>query len=308
MDDVTSEPELWDRVEALIGAGQIPTAVELLENAAASDDRRLAAVAALQGARIHLEYGGADDARKWYERAVASNEPDVVPNAAFELGSDLDERDRHDDAEAAFAEALNFRGEAAAASALRLAQLQLARGDEEASRITLRFAVAAEDAAVTPLAALLLGQLIEQRENFWGAAILYTQAMESGHALASGAAAWRLGHVRAETGNQSGARDAWRIAQSSSDGFIAADASLRLAEASIQLEDWATAREAYAQALESGVREVIEEAALDIALLAREGGRPDEAQRILDAVKSEIQDRVAETATEILEDVLRKSA
>jgi F0F1-type ATP synthase membrane subunit b/b' len=42
--------------------------------------------------------------------------------------------------------------------------------------------------------------------------------------------------------------------------------------------------------------------------LAREGGRPDEAQRILDAVKSEIQDRVAETATEILEDVLRKSA
>lgn len=129
-----AEGTVWGRVRSLIEGGDLDGASALLEDAAGGTDWWQAANAARWLAELCQSRGMASDARRWYEAAIASGEPDIAPTAACGLAAMMLDAGEQEEAKAALSRAMAFRGSDAAHGAALLGQLELADGNRDAAR------------------------------------------------------------------------------------------------------------------------------------------------------------------------------
>src|ERR1700676_4116134 len=174
----TTEPGPWDAVEEMLSSGRTADAIALLTDEFAGASRTRAARIAIALGHLHQEMSSSGEAMSWYRKAIASKDPEVAGEAAFALGSLLEEAGAAEDAESAYAEAMRFRGDGPAAAGLALANSLMSRDQEDAVRAALRFAATSSSWAISTTALYQLGIILKESGNAWGAELLLERARE----------------------------------------------------------------------------------------------------------------------------------
>jgi tetratricopeptide (TPR) repeat protein len=210
----------------------------------------------------HLHEGGnsPDEAMSWYRKTLASKDPEVAGDAAFALGHLLEETGAIADAEAAYAEAMCFRGEGPAAAGLALAHILMSRGDQDAARAALRFAATSDSWLFATTALYQLGLILKETGNTWGAKLL-------------------LERVREDLSR----------AVTDSDLEMAALGHLRLGNVLLELEEVQEAVENYRSAYNSRVAGVWPQAAANLAVLVS-SANTSESSEILQLLADHAED------------------
>jgi predicted negative regulator of RcsB-dependent stress response len=243
--DGRGEATVFERMRQLLASDDVDGAVQLLESTAREPPRWKAALAALNLGRLHHEHGRLDAAAHWYAEALASDDKNAAPQAGFMLGHMRVEAGALAEAEEAFERTLRFRGEAANAASLALAHIMLERGEQDTARRWLRFAASCGDEDVAPAAAQRLGELLTERDNAWGAKLVFERALSSGHPVAAPRAALGLALLHAVDGEWAPARAACLAATAAEDPELVASGSMLLGDVLTELGELEPAADAY---------------------------------------------------------------
>jgi predicted negative regulator of RcsB-dependent stress response len=298
--DGPGDPTVWDRVESLLASDDVEGAVRLLEATAREPPRWEAALAMANLARLHQDHGRLDAAAHWYAEALATDDPDVAPQAGLMLGQLRMEAGAPDEAEEAFERALRFRGEAANVAALNLAHSLLERGEEDRARRWLRFAAACGDEDIAPAATLRLAELLMERDNTWGAKLLFERGISSGHPLAAPRCAAGLALLHAQQEEWEPARAACLVATAAEDAELVARVSLLLGDVLAELDEPEPAADAFRVAWESRLPVTSALAAARLAEPLVAAGRVEEALPMLHDVAEDGDPAWAEWAASVL--------
>lgn len=253
-------PDFWDSVDRMRSSGRIDDAIALLTDEFAHATPISAPSIARMIGHLHRENSSPDKAMSWYRKALASKDPDVAGDAAYALGKLLEETGDTADAEAAYAEAMRFRGDGPGLAALALADILMSRDQQDAARAALRFAATSDFWLIATPALYQLGLTLKETGNEWGADLLLERA-----------------------------REALSLAVTDSDREMVAMARFRLGAVLLALGEVEEAAENYRSAYKSRVAGVWPQAAASLAILVSSADT-SESSEILQVLADHAQD------------------
>jgi tetratricopeptide (TPR) repeat protein len=205
--------------------------------------------------------------------AIAAQNSDAAPMAAFNLGVLLEEQGDLEGAKAAFQQAIDSDHSDIALEALvNLGLLLKQQGDLEGAKAAFQQAIDSDHPEQAPKAAVNLGVLLEEQGDLAGAKAAYQQAIDSGYADAAPMAVYNLARLLTEQGDLAGAQAAYQWAIDSGYAEVALMAALT---SGIMLEkqgDLAGAQAAYQWAIDSGHFEAASMAAVNLGVLLEKQG------------------------------------
>ena len=163
------------------------------------------------GYTAYAAYRQPNIAGKAWEQAANSDDPDVAPTAAVNLGLLLDEQGNIDGACVAFQKAIDSGHlQQAPKGAFNLGILLHEQGDVAGARAAYQKAIDSGHEEQSPKAAVNLGFLMKQQGDIDGACVAFQKAMDSGHSQQAPKGAFNLGILLHEQGDVAGARAAYQ--------------------------------------------------------------------------------------------------
>ena len=170
----------------------------------------------------------------------------------------------------------------AADAAITLGKLLADEQDYQGARTAFQQALESGNANQVPRAAVHLGMLHAEHGHQADARAALEQAIDSAHPVQAPRAAVQLGMLLADQHDVAGARTALEYAIDSWAAFYAADAAITLGKLLADEQDYQGARTAFQQALESGNANQVPRAAVHLGMLHAEHGHQADARAALE--------------------------
>lgn len=284
---------LWSYVEHKLQAHEL--ALLGLQAYGRGDYRRAARLLGLSGAAagdLDVEvvimlaewldgHGDVEGARRWYLRAISSQDSDIAPRGMHGLAV-LEQRDGNPgQARARYAQTISTGHRKHAPKAMNdLGLFEDLQGETERARQWFREAIRSEHPEVAPDAMFNLAAIELREDRIEEARKVLTRALESGHAAR---AKRGLAILEAKCGNPQAARRWFTEAIESGHEEYAPRAMHDLAVFEGGQQELQTARHWFIEASRSGHRDCAPDAMNHLGILEMEKGDPDEARRWLAA-------------------------
>lgn len=239
------------------------------------------------------------------QKAVRSEQDNIVTPAAFGLGAVLSVHGDKDMAKVMLQKAIDSEDkEAARLATVILAELLKAQGDVEGAKAMLQRAIDSGHAWATPTAALQLGALLQEKGDVRGAKAAFQRAIDTGNADVAPMGIRGLAQMLREEGDVEGAKAAFQQAIDSGHADATPLAAVHLSELLQEEGDVEGAEAAFQRAIDFGHADATPRAAAVLGGLLATRGDIEQAKAALQrAIDSEDKEAAA-LATAILAQVL----
>jgi len=209
--------------------------------------------------------------------AVAVDQSEIAPMAAFNLGVLLAEQGDLEEAKVAYKQAIDSSiPKVAAGAASNLGMLLRKQDDTEGAIAAYKRAADSGDPEVAPRAAVNLGWLLAKQGKPEEAKVAYQQAIDSDDPEAAASAMNNLGILLEEQGYPEEAKAAYLLAIASGDPKAAVNLGMLLAKQG----NTEKAKAVYQQAIDSDDPEAATGAVNHLGTLLEEQGYPEEAKAV----------------------------